>query len=116
MTDSEDSNGDGEWRSVGGPLASMVLTDHQLRIDEAVHELQEVLRSDEELTAEHIDAVRAAQGELQDIIENHLAEVATGTKPWEHGPGLYVPYGVVNEAATVGDSDPDQGQGGRADS
>lgn len=64
-------------------LAARVIDEQRMGLDDAAHEVARDLDVDGEVDPEHLEDLRRALFELQDLVENYLAVVTDGTEPWD---------------------------------
>mgnify|MGYP006279575373 CR=1 FL=1 len=83
------------WKEIGRDLLRDELSDCRFALEEACYNAEEALGSGDELTAEHIHALRVALNRARERVERHLAPAA-GVEPWGD-PAPRIPMGVLWE-------------------
>ena len=86
---------DSPWDEVGPALASDIVFDARMDVDEALNDIEETLRDGKRPTAAQVATLRRQKDALQILIEESLAALADGTEPWGQGPGDHIPYWVL---------------------
>lgn len=91
----EDHDRAATWETVGRELLTSELTERRFELEEAFHDVEEALRNGDELTHEHVHALRVALNKARERVENQLAPAA-GVEPWGSPPPR-IPMGVLWE-------------------
>lgn len=83
------------WERVGRDLLTRELTERRFDLEEAFYDVEDALRDGEEVTPDHVHALRVALNRARERVENELAPVA-GVEPWGDPPPR-IPMGVMWE-------------------
>jgi hypothetical protein len=83
------------WKKIGRELLRIELTDHRVELRSAFYDAEEALQNGDELTHEHVHALRLALNDARERVENQLAPAAGG-EPWGR-PSPRIPSGVLWE-------------------
>jgi len=81
------------WEKIGRELLRSELTDRRFELEDAFYDVEEALENGDELTHEHVYALRVALNKAQERVENELAPAA-GVEPWGNPPPR-IPMGVL---------------------
>jgi len=83
------------WERVGRELLRREVTERRIDLEEAFYDVEDCLRDGEEVTPDHVHALREALNRARERVENELAPVA-GVEPWGDPPPR-IPMGVLRE-------------------
>lgn len=86
---------DATWESVGRELLMNEMGDCRFDLEDAFHAVEETLRAGDDVTEEHVRALRSALNEAQERVEEQLAPAA-GVGSWGD-PKPRIPMGVLWE-------------------
>jgi hypothetical protein len=70
------------WERVGRELAAAAVDETRRELDRALRDLSEALRRGEEITPQHVDAVRDAINHTQHVTEERITPLA-GVEAWD---------------------------------